>query len=301
MNSSSEPGALGADVAADAGATDIAVVVVSHQSGSTLDACLARLRAADGVAQVRVVDNASADSSMAIIQRHALADPRVRFVGNPDNPGFAVGCNQGARESTAPWLAFVNPDLMVEPDTLARLRALAEPLGDCLLGVDLVDEDGVRDAAARRRDPDFGAMLGSPGKRPRLGVAVDQAQALQPVQAISGALMLLPRTLFERLDGFDTGYRLHAEDLDLCRRARLAGATVAVANALQVLHVRGVSSRARPLFVEWHKHRGLWRYFSKFEADTRGPLVRAAVYASIWVRFGFVMLKVLGRRGQHPA
>lgn len=298
MNSSTEPGEMDAGVAAGTGAADIAVVVVSHQSGPTLDACLCRLRGADGVAQVRVIDNASTDSTMAIIQRHALADARVRFVGNPDNPGFAVGCNQGARESTAPWLAFVNPDLMVEPDSLSRLRALAGPLGECVLGVDLVDEEGVRDAAARRRDPNFGAMLGSPGGGSRLGVAVDEGQALQPVEAISGALMLLPRSLFERLQGFDTGYRLHAEDLDLCRRARHAGATVAVANGLRVLHVRGVSSRARPLFVEWHKHRGLWRYFSKFEASTRGPVVRAAVYASIWLRFGFVMLKTLGRRRQ---
>jgi len=274
------------------------VVVVSHESEATLDICLGRLRAAHDVAQIRVIDNASVDSTMAIIQRHALADPRVRFVGNPDNPGFAVACNQGARESTAPWLAFVNPDLMVEQDSLARLRAMAEPLGDCLLGVDLVDEEGARDAAARRRDPDFGAMLAAPRSGSRLGLAADDGQALQAVPATSGALMLMPRSLFERLEGFDPGYRLHAEDLDLCRRARLAGATVAVANGIRVLHVRGVSSRARPLFVEWHKHRGLWRYFRKFESSRRGPMVRAAVYVSIWLRFAITAVKVLRGRGQ---
>ncbi len=275
----------------------IAVVVVSHQNAATLDLCLLRLRAAHGVAQIRVIDNASTDSTMTIIQRHALADPRVRFVGNPDNPGFAVACNQGARESTANWLAFVNPDLMVDQDSLARLLALAQPLGDCLLGVDLIDGKGVRDPAARRRDPDFGAMLAAPRGGSRLGVAVDDDQALQKVQAISGALMLMPRGLFERLEGFDPGYRLHAEDLDLCRRARIAGATVAVANNICVLHVRGVSGRARPLFVEWHKHRGLWRYFRKFEWTARGPVVRAAVYASIWLRFAITAMKVVRTRG----
>lgn len=298
MNSSSDLRDVAAERRACA-AAEIAAVVVSHESEATLDACLSRLRGAQGVAQIRVIDNASTDSTMTIIQRHALADPRVRFIGNPDNPGFAVACNQGAGESTAAWLAFVNPDLMVEPDTLARLCALAATLTDCVLGVDLVDEAGARDAAARRRDPDFGAMLARPSAA-RLGVAPDPARALQPVDAISGALMLMPRRLFERLQGFDAGYRLHAEDLDLCRRARQAGATVAVANHLRVLHVRGVSSRARPLFVEWHKHRGLWRYFSKFEAPARGPAVRAAVFASIWLRFGLVVLKSLGDRA-HPA
>ncbi len=265
---------------------DIAAIVVSHESASTLEDCLLRLRAARGVAQIRVIDNASLDGTLDIIQRHAAMDPRVRFIGNPDNPGFAVGCNQGAKESTAPWLVFVNPDLLVEADTLSRLRARADALGgDALLGVDLVDEAGIRDGAARRHDPDFGAMLSSPAQAAKLGTPLDEAAMLQRVDAISGALMLMPRALFDRLQGFDEGYRLHAEDLDLCRRARAAGATVLVANDIRVVHVRGVSSRARPMFVEWHKHRGLWRYFRKFESPQRSVPTRVGVWCAIWAHF----------------
>ena len=65
---------------------------------------------------------------------------------------------------------------------------------------------------------------------------------------------------------------------------------VACANDASVLHLRGVSSRARPLFVEWHKHRGVWRYFRKFEAPRRGATVRAAVFALIWGRFPLAAL-----------
>src|SRR3546814_19276126 len=90
--------------------------------------------------------------------------------------------------------------------------------------------------------------------------------------------MLLPRALFDRIEGFDEGYLLHVEDLDLCRRAREAGAAVAVANDVRVVHVRGVSSRSRPGFSEWHKHRGMWRYFRKFEAPSRNIVVRAGVW-----------------------
>ena len=277
---------------------DIAVVVVSHESASTLDDCLLRLRAAHGVAEIRVIDNASQDGTLDLIQRHAAMDARVRFIGNPDNPGFAVGCNQGAKESASPWLAFVNPDLMVEVDTLSRLRAHVLALdGEVLLGVELMDEAGVHDEAARRRDPDFAAMLASPTRATKLGIAND-GSALQTVDAVSGALMLLPRTLFDRLAGFDEGYRLHAEDLDLCRRARVAGATVAIANDIRVLHVRGVSSRARPLFVEWHKHRGLWRYFRKFEATRRSVFTSVAVLAIIWLRFFMVFVRKSTTTGQ---
>ena len=285
---------------------DIAAIVVSYQSAETIDDCLLRLRGADGVGAIRVVDNGSDDGTMEIVQRHATRDPRVRFIANPDNPGFAVACNQGAADladaADMRWLAFVNPDCLVENDTLARLRAHALASGrEVLLGADLVDETGERDAAARRRDPDFAAMLASVGRGAaasgtQLGVAMDDRQTLQSVDAVSGALMLMPRGLFDRLQGFDTGYRLHAEDLDLCRRSREAGALVAVANDVRVVHIRGVSSRSRPFFVEWHKHRGLWRYFSKFEAQRRSVFTRYAVFAAIWGRFPFAVLRAVRRR-----
>lgn len=304
MSSPGNRGTAAAPAAANANDTgteagDIAVVVVTHRSARTIDDCLSRLRAARGVAAIRVVDNGSADETVAIVQRHACADPRLRFVANPDNPGFAVACNQGAAalEPGAAWLAFVNPDCLVDRDDLARMRAHAAGLGgEALLGADLVDEDGARDAAARRRDPDFARMLRHPLRATRLAIAPDDRLALQPVDAVSGALMLLPRALFQRIGGFDEGYRLHAEDLDLCRRARDAGARVAVANDVRVLHLRGVSSRARPVFVEWHKHRGLWRWFTRFEAPRHRALLRALVFAMVWARFPLAALGALLRR-----
>jgi N-acetylglucosaminyl-diphospho-decaprenol L-rhamnosyltransferase len=260
----------------------IVAVVVTYQSSTTIEDCLQRLRDARGIAEIRVVDNGSTDDTVDILQRHASHDPRVRFIANPDNPGFAAANNQGVGDSSSPWLAFINPDVMVEAETLALLCERAQALGDCLLGVEQVDENGRADDAVRRRDPDFLAMLRSPGSGSKLAIARDPSVAMQRVPAISGAVMLMPRALFERIGGWDAGYRLHAEDLDLCRRVREAGGVVAIANDLRVLHVRGVSSRSRPFFVEWHKHRGLWRYFQRFEARQRSLPVRVAVWGAIW-------------------
>lgn len=273
----------------------IAAIVVTYQSGSTIDACLSRLRQAQDVAEIRVIDNGSVDGTLEIVQRHASHDPRVRFIGNPDNPGFAAANNQGVADSGSPWLVFINPDLMVEPETLAGLRSRADALGDCLLGVEQLDEHGHADEAVRRRDPDFLLMLRSPGKGSKLAVPRDPQQALQRVPALSGALLMMSRALFDRIGGWDAGYRLHAEDLDLCRRAREAGAVVAIANDLQVTHVRGVSSRSRPFFVEWHKHKGLWRYFQKFEARQRSLPVRVAVWGAIWAHALMLVPRLLRR------
>jgi len=273
---------------------DIAAVVITHQSAPTISDCLERLQRAQSVAQIRVVDNASLDATVEIIQRQASQDARLHFIANPDNPGFGTACNQGVADSTAPWVALVNPDCLVEADTLIRLLAHTRSLpAEAVIGAVLVNEQGHEDPASHRRDPHFVAMLRGRVAR-HLVVPMDMQQPLQQVEAISGALMLMPRKLFARIGGFDPGYRLHMEDLDLCRRAREAGAIVAVANDVRVLHVRGVSSRSKPLFVEWHKHRGMWRYFQKFEARQVGALGRAMVWLGIWGHF--LLGLVLGRR-----
>lgn len=264
----------------------IGVVVVSHFSEETIEDCLRRVLTAEDVAAVVVVDNGSRDDTLPIVRRLASRDPRLRFIANPHNPGFAVACNQGAAQLDTPWLAFVNPDLLVAPDTLVRLRRLAEAApGAGLLGADLVDEDGERDLSARRRDPSFRAMLAGLGRRGSVAVPANDALDLQAVDAVSGALMLLPRGLFLQLHGFDAGYRLHAEDLDLCRRVRQAGYGVFVANRVRAVHIRGVSSRRRPVWVEWQKHRGMWRYFGKFEGAGAGGIVRAFAFVAIWAHF----------------
>lgn len=268
------------------GARDIGVVVVSYASAATLETCLKHLLAARDVARVLVMDNASPDDSVALVRRMAERDARLGVVANEHNRGFAAACNQGATAIAQPWVAFVNPDAYVERDTLSRLvaHAVARP-GAGLLGVELVDERGLVDPSSRRSDPSLREQLATLGQPANLYLGRDPAVALQQVEAVSGALMLMPTGLFVRLQGFDEGYRMHAEDLDLCRRVRDAGYEVLVANDLRITHVRGVSSRRRPVWVEWQKHRGLWRYYRKFEADETAPWLRPLLWLGVWSHF----------------
>jgi len=279
------------------GARDIGVVVVSYASAATLETCLKRLLAARDVARVLVMDNASPDDSVALVRRLAERDARLGVVANDHNRGFAAACNQGATAIAQPWVAFVNPDAYLERDTLSRLvaHAMARP-GAGLLGVELVDERGLVDPASRRSDPSLREQLATLGQPANLYLGRDPAVALQPVEAVSGAVMLMPTGLFVRLEGFDEGYRMHAEDLDLCRRVREAGYEVLVANDLRVTHVRGVSSRRRPFWVEWQKHRGLWRYFHKFEAAETAAWLRPVLWLAVWAHFLFAAPRAWWRK-----
>jgi len=133
------------------------------------------------------------------------------------------------------------------------------------------------------------------------GVEMPQADgvaSVEAVDAVSGALMLLPRTVFERIGGFDEGYFLHCEDLDLCRRARDAGWRAVCARELRVVHAKGGSSRHRPVFVAWHKHRSMWRWFTKFDPVARNSALRALVWCGIWAAFAARVPLLLLRRAR---
>lgn len=270
--------------------SQLTAVVVSHNSGACLLDCVTDLLAQQMPLDVVVVDNASHDGAPDRLP----ADARVRVVKNADNRGFAVACNQGAALAQAPRLLFINPDCRLAPDALPRLcaRLDATPrLG--ILGADLRNADGTPQAAARRRTPRpmraIGQLLGRGNESEPLEMV--DVDGLVEVEATSGALMLMPRTVFEQLGGFDEGYVLHCEDLDLCRRVLDAGWRIAVDTRVAVIHLKGTSSRRRPVWVEWQKHRGMWRYFHRFDAVTSPWWLRLLVRLGIAAHFPVAALR----------
>jgi GT2 family glycosyltransferase len=262
------------------------VVIVAADSGDDLGACIDCVLAGTTPVEVIVSDNASRDGSIDAIAARWRDDARVRLLRNGANLGFGAGCNRGAAQATGDVLLFLNPDCFIEPDTIARWRGfLAPDIG--LLGAAIIGIDRKPEPASRRRAPllrrAVTGLLGLGG----VNVAQDAAD-VQPVDVVSGAAMLLPRTAFDAVGGFDEGYFLHCEDMDLCRRVRDAGLRVACINAVRIVHAKGTSSRARPFFVACHKHRGMWRWFRKFDPAARNPIMRALVWCGLWAHYALL-------------
>jgi len=275
----------------------ISVVIVAADSGDDLSACVEAVLACGDALEILISDNASTDGSVAAVAARFAGDARVHVLHNDANLGFGTGCNRAAATARGDLLLFLNPDCQVERDTLVRLReCLANDPAIGLLGVRIVGSDGKAEPASRRRDPllrralmtlsglahleqRWPALAGT-----HLPADVDAAEP-ETVEAVSGALMLLPRAVFERLGGFDERYFLHCEDLDLCRRVRDAGLRAACANRITVVHRKGTSGRRRPFFVARHKHRGMWRWFTKFDPVARNPLLRGIVWCGLWAHY----------------
>lgn len=276
------------------------IVIVAADSGDDLGACVASVLASDASIEVIVSDNASRDGSIQKLQSRWTGEARLRILCNGTNLGFGAGCNRGAALASGDALLFLNPDCRIEPDTVSRLRAhLDDSTG--LLGAAIVDARGKPESASRRRDPilrrvfttatgldrwqaRWPALAGI--NRPAVAAPADaDVVGAEVVDAVSGALLLLPRRVFDQVHGFDEDYFLHFEDLDLCRRVRDAGLRVVCVNAVPVVHIKGTSSRARPFLVAFHKHRGLWRWFVKFDPAARHALVRGLVWCGVWASF----------------
>ena len=269
------------DVAQTPGLTS--VVIVAADSGEDLGVCVECALASTVPIEVVVSDNESRDGSIDALATRWRDEPRLRILRNGSNLGFGAGCNRGAAQARGDVLLFLNPDCRIEPDTIARLRALMLPdIG--VVGAAIIATDGMPEPASRRCDPYLRrAAMGMLG-RGGVNMAED-AMDVQPVDIVSGAAMLLPRAAFEAVDGFDEGYFLHCEDIDLCRRVRDAGLRVVCANAVRILHAKGTSSRTRPFFVAYHKHCGMWRWFRKFDPAARNPLLRVLVWCGLWAHY----------------
>jgi len=266
----------------------LSVIVVAADSGPTLRDCVRGVLASELPLEFLLSDNDSHDGVPEAIERAHAHDARLHVIYNRRNLGFGPAVNLAARQARGRALLVLNPDCLPDDGDLRRLLALLDERPKAgLIGAVVCDADGKPDPASWRRDPllrrSLNSLFGRSGETVNMQREIP-AEVIE-AEAVSGALMLLPRDLFERLGGFDEGYFLHCEDLDLCRRVRDHGYQVLLAGDVRVLHGKGSSSRHRPVFVNRHKHRGMWRWFRQHDPAARNPLLAGVVWLGIWTHF----------------
>lgn len=236
---------------------DVSVVIVTFQSGGTLDRCLTALKAqtVQGF-QTILSDNGSADGAP---QAAAAADPGLRLLSHGANLGFAAGNNRAAEQAQGRWLVLLNPDAYPEPGWLQALLAAAKAHPDvrCFtarqrMAADPARLDGLGDAMTAIGFPFRGGY-----GRPDPG-AIPVGEVFSPC----GAAMMIDRALFLRLGGFDEAFFCYCEDADLGYRLRLIGEPTLLAAEAVVLHDGSVSTGGRrSAFSIYHGVRNrLWLY-----------------------------------------
>lgn len=270
---------------------DLETIIVSHGADELLRRCLWSLskHPPAGRMRVTVVDSGSPDSTPNMVQSEF---PNVRLI-RQDNIGFAAANNLVLRETKANAVLLLNPDTEVYAGTLdAALRRLwsVESIG--MVGVKLITESGTLDHACKRSFPtplSALAHFAGIGQRDGAMSALRQYRATHlgddepgEVDAVNGAFMLCRMEAVHGVGLLDEGYWLYMEDLDWCHRFWDAGWKVFYEPAGTALHVKGGSSGGRRApRQEIAFHRGMARFYRRFDAPKHNPLLNAAVYAGI--------------------
>ncbi len=237
---------------------------------------------------VVVVDNASRDDSVAALR---AAWPDVPVVDAGANLGYARAANLGIVATDAPIVAVCNPDIRIEPGTGAALveRLEREPdLG--AVGPTVLEPDGTRYPSARRNPSAFvaaghGALgrvwPGNPFTR-RYRELDSDPHVARDVDWVSGAAIWLRRDALDAVGGWDAGYFMYVEDVDLCWRLRGAGWRVAYEPGGTVVHVQGASTARHPYRMIVAHHRSLLRFASRrWHGWRRVLLVPAALFLGV--------------------
>lgn len=264
----------------------VSVIIVSADSGPSLRDCVKRVLACTLPLEVLLIDNASSDGMPQTVAREHAGDPRFKVIYQRANLGFGPAVNRAAAQARGEALLMLNPDCLLDQTAMRRLlEVLATEQQAGLVGAVVCDAQGVPDPASLRHDPLLGRALATLFQCDGGVNASVIPHRVVEAQAVSGAVMLMPHSVFEQLHGFDEAYFLHCEDLDLCRRVRDAGWRVLLAGDVRVPHGKGGSSRHRPVFVSYYKHRGMWRWFRKFDPSARKRPIAAVVWLGVWLHF----------------
>ena len=239
----------------------VAAVVVSHGNAAEVERLLPALT--PQVDELVVVANTPGSVG-------GLAAPG-RLIENPQPLGFAANVNLGVQATEAELVCTVNPDAVPRPDAIAVLRDFVDANPRCgVAGPQLVYPDGEWQPS-RRRFPTVGGTLvrRTPLRRvvrpSRAHYLLDERPS-EPVEAdwMLAAFLMLRRTMLDELGGFDEGFRLYGEDIDLCYRAAKAGWERWYVPAAVVEHAHAAVTDRKLLTRRtlWH-WRGILRFVRK--------------------------------------
>jgi N-acetylglucosaminyl-diphospho-decaprenol L-rhamnosyltransferase len=278
---------------------DASIVIVNYRSYDELTNALAAVQSTSltDPREIAVVDQESDPGAVGALKAQF---PGIRLLENPRNNGFAAGVNRGMRETTGRYVLALNPDTVVQPGLFETLASWLDAHADvAVVGPRILNSDGSVQPSARRF-PDVTTGLG--GRMSLLtkmapdnwlsqrNLAWSRASEPTEVDWVSGACMMIRRSAFDQVGGFDEGFFLYWEDADLCRRLRTSGYRTFYIPQATAVHEGSRASRHAVKRSIVAFHRSAFRYYWKHGGSiARGmaPIAGAILCGRMLVKLAF--------------
>jgi N-acetylglucosaminyl-diphospho-decaprenol L-rhamnosyltransferase len=250
---------------------DLSIIIVSWNVADLLRACLASILAAPTklALEIIVVDSASSDSSVAMIQAQY---PQVKLMAQTENLGFVKCNNIGLEASSGRHVLLLNPDTEIIGDALATMIAYLDSHTDVgIVGPHTLNTDRTTQSTKRRFPTMTTGFFEStwlqdyaPKSLMDWYYAADVGdQATGDVDWVQGSALMARRSVYEQIGGLDEGFFMFSEELDWCKRAKDAGWRVVYVGAAQIIHHGGKSTEQIASRKHIYFHQSKLRYFRK--------------------------------------
>jgi len=233
----------------------LSVIIVNYNSGSYALDCIRSLQKQQGIDfEIIVVDNDSQDNSVSLLK--VQLGNQIQLIESPENLGFGRANNLAVSMSGGEFLLLLNPDTVIsDPDALRiMVNSLESSPQVGLLGPVIEEPRKNKRVLPRYRYPSSSHLKYTtkfdllPGK----------------IAWLLGACLLIKRSLYREINGFDQDYFLYGEDADIGLKVRLAGYEVAYCEGVKITHVAGVSELGSNTLDKWlRKKRGLFLFCAK--------------------------------------
>ena len=273
----------------------LSVVIVSYNVRLLLEACLQSVeKALEGIeGEVIVVDNNSSDGSVSYLQARF---PKVRFIANTENRGFARANNQAIRASKSEYVLLLNPDTVVYEPTLRGVLNFMDGHPEAGgAGVRMLTGEGIPAPESRRAVPTpwvaFLKMLGFTRRYYMSDLPWDQPAR---IEVISGAFCLLRRKALDQIGLLDEDYFMYGEDIDLSFRL-LKGEWQNWYLPFDIIHYKGKSTQKSSFRYVHVFYQAMLIFFRKHYGHLT-LLLSLPIRMAIYFRASVALMQIMGER-----
>ena len=280
---------------------NISIVIVNYNSIDYLSHCLNSINKSAGNISVEiiVVDNHSTDGSLDEL---ISCFPGIHFILLKKNLGFGKANNIGVKESSGEYILILNPDTVLEEDTLLTMYEFMENHKDVgVAGCKVLNSDGTFQLACRRGFPtpwvSFTKLFGLQSLFPKVKLFAKYNQTYKPinetyeVDSVIGAFMFIRRSAWDRVNGFDEAFFMYGEDIDLCYRIKKSGDKIMYVYSTSIIHYKGISTKRSSIDVLQHFYDAM-TIFSKKHFAYSGLFL-------FFLRMGIALRKFIALLSKH--
>ena len=273
----------------------LSVVIVSYNVRLLLEECLRSVeKALEGIeGEIYVVDNNSSDDSVGYLQPRF---PKVKFIANKENLGFARANNQAIRLSEAEYVLLLNPDTVVYENTLRESVAFMDSHPEAGgVGVRMLTREGEPAPESRRAVPTpwiaFLKMIGFSKKYYMSHLPWDKPGQ---IEVVSGAYCMLRRQALDQIGLLDEDFFMYGEDIDLSYRL-LKGGWQNWYLPLDIIHYKGESTQKSSFRYVHVFYQAMLIFFRKHYGHL-SFLLSLPIQAAIYFRAFMALMQMLGDR-----